>query len=137
MKEYLIKPVTTGFFSGSLSEIKMQDFLNKHGASGWKFVKSIHETKRVLGLFKREAHFVIFERSLDSSSTDDQLLAEITNQTAAITRTYTVLEEILRHSAQTNHQLQRTNQLLEWIGQDVIPQAATAPQQQAASEGQS
>ena len=66
MKQYLIKPVTTGFFSGSLSERKLQDFLNQHGSQGWRFVRSIHETQKVLGLFSREAHFVIFER--DSSA---------------------------------------------------------------------
>jgi len=63
MKHYLVKPVTTGFFSGSLSEKKLQDFLNQYGSQGWRFVKSIHETKKVWGLFSREAHFVIFERS--------------------------------------------------------------------------
>lgn len=62
MKQYLIKPVTTGFFSGSLSEKKLQDFLNQHGTQGWKFVKSIHEKEKVLLFFSREAHFVIFER---------------------------------------------------------------------------
>ena len=31
---------------------------------GWKFVKSIHETKKILGIFSREAHFVIYEREL-------------------------------------------------------------------------
>jgi len=69
MREYLIKPVTTGFFSGTLSEKKLQDFLNQHGANGWKFVKSIHETKKILGIFSREAHFVIFER--DNSQTNE------------------------------------------------------------------
>jgi len=82
MKQYLVKAVTTGFFTGNLSESKLQNFLNQHGAMGWKFVKSIHETRKVLGIFSREAHFVIFERD-DSpppafdSTTTDLLLAQI------------------------------------------------------------
>ncbi len=62
MKEYIVKPVTTGFFSGSLSEKKLQDFLNQHAGQGWRFVKSVHESKKVFGIFSREAHFVVFER---------------------------------------------------------------------------
>jgi hypothetical protein len=82
MKQYIIKPVTTGFFSGSLSETKLQDFLNQHGAKGWKFIKSIHETKKVLGIFSREAHFVIFERDdsppalPDNGTSDTNLLLQ-------------------------------------------------------------
>lgn len=62
VKEYLIKPVTTGLFTGNLSERKLQDFLNQHAKQGWKFVRSIQETKKVWGIFAREAHFVVFER---------------------------------------------------------------------------
>ncbi|RFC47315.1 MAG: protein of unknown function DUF4177 [Verrucomicrobia bacterium] len=68
MKQYLVKPVTTGFFSGSLSERKLQDFLNEHGFQGWRFVRSIHETKKVWGLFTREAHFVVFEKDIGSQA---------------------------------------------------------------------
>jgi hypothetical protein len=64
MKEYLVSPVTTGFFSGALDPQKFQDFLNKHGRQGWRFVRSIHETKKVFLIFSREAHFVIFERDI-------------------------------------------------------------------------
>lgn len=64
MKQYIVRPVTTGFFSGALNELKLEAFLNGHAAQGWKFVKSIHETKKILGIFSREAHFVIFERDV-------------------------------------------------------------------------
>lgn len=64
MKQYIVRPVTTGFFSGTLNELKLEAFLNEHAAQGWKFVKSIHETKSILGIFAREAHFVIFERDV-------------------------------------------------------------------------
>lgn len=82
MKQYIIKPVTTGFFSGSLSETKLQDFLNHYGAHGGKFIRSIHEKKKVLGIFSREAHFVIFERDdsqpalIDNGSHDTNLLLQ-------------------------------------------------------------
>jgi hypothetical protein len=70
MKEYLVVPLTTGFFSHSLDETKLQKFLNKHAQQGWRFVRSIHETKRVYGgLFSREAHFVIFERDTMDDAT--------------------------------------------------------------------
>jgi len=69
MKEYLVEPVTTGFFSGSLSERKLQDFLNSKARHGWRFVRSVHESKKVMGIFSREAHFVVFER--DESVAED------------------------------------------------------------------
>ena len=60
--QYLVYPLTTGIFSGTLDHRKLQDALNKHAASGWEFDKSIQETKKVLGIFSREAHFLIFRR---------------------------------------------------------------------------
>jgi hypothetical protein len=69
MKEYLVEPVTTGFFSGSLSQRKLQDFLNSKARHGWRFVRSVHESKKVMGIFTREAHFVVFER--DQSVAED------------------------------------------------------------------
>jgi hypothetical protein len=79
MKQYIVRPVTTGFFSGSLSESKLQDFLNEHGAKGWKFLKSIHETRKIFGIFSREAHFVIFERDdsqSDNTTSDTNLILQ-------------------------------------------------------------
>ena len=95
MKQYMIKPITTGLFSGSLSEKKLEDFLNQHGAKGWKFVRSIHETKKVLFLFAREAHFVIFERDTSSDqpiANTTQMLSESSNSDTDI-----LLREILLH----------------------------------------
>ncbi len=64
MKEYLVSPVTTGYLSGALDPRKLQDLLNAHGRQGWKFVRSIHETKKSFLFFGRDAHFVVFERDV-------------------------------------------------------------------------
>jgi hypothetical protein len=84
MKQYLITPVSTGFFTGTLSTARLQECLNHHGALGWKFIRSIHESKKVFGIFSREAHFVIFERddsqpspSLASLETTNRLLQQL------------------------------------------------------------
>lgn len=65
MKEYLVVPFNTGFFSGAFHPVKFQDLLNAHGRMGWSFSKSIHEQRRILFFFSREAHFVIFSRDID------------------------------------------------------------------------
>ena len=64
MKQYIVEPVTTGFFSGALDPKKLQNALNQRGAQGWKFVRSIHETKKIFGIFSREAHFAIYEAEI-------------------------------------------------------------------------
>jgi len=61
-RQYIVHTHTTGFFTGTLSAKKLQDILNRYGADGWRFVRSIHEEKKCLSLFGREAHFLIFER---------------------------------------------------------------------------
>ncbi len=61
-KQYLIVPFFTGCFGGGLDENKLQETLNQHGAQGWKFARSIHETKKVALIFQRETHFLVFER---------------------------------------------------------------------------
>jgi hypothetical protein len=62
MKEYCVETYTTSFFSGTLKPDVLQARMNIKAAEGWKFVRSIQEHKRVLLLFSREAHFLIFER---------------------------------------------------------------------------
>lgn len=62
MKEYIVVQNDTGFFSGSLDPARLQNQLNKHAAQGWRFVRSIHETRRVFFIFSRECHFLVFER---------------------------------------------------------------------------
>ena len=54
----------TGFFTGNLSGERLQKALNTMGRDGWRFVRSIRETRRSLGLFRREAHFLVFERDM-------------------------------------------------------------------------
>jgi hypothetical protein len=61
-REYIVHTHTTGFFTGALSGKKLQDVLNRYGAEGWRLVRTIHEEKKWLILFGREAHFLIFER---------------------------------------------------------------------------
>ena len=62
MKEYSVELCTTGFFSGTLNKKVLEAQINLKAAEGWRFVRAIHERKRVLGIFSREAHFLIFER---------------------------------------------------------------------------
>ena len=62
MKQYVVVPFLTGCMSGNLDPDKLASTLNQHGQQSWRLVRTIHETKRVLGIFAREAHFLIFER---------------------------------------------------------------------------
>lgn len=66
---YLVETLDTGMFSGALSARKLEEHLNRKGREGWKLVRTIHETRKVLGLFSREAHFLVFERDGASAST--------------------------------------------------------------------
>lgn len=61
---YKVVVLTTGCFSGTLDPNRLQKALNDGAKGGWKFSKSIHEQKRILLLFSREAYFLIFERDL-------------------------------------------------------------------------
>jgi hypothetical protein len=65
MKEYLVEPLTTGFFSGTLNKDRLEANLNLKAVEGWRFVRAIHERTRVFGLFSREAHFLVFEREVE------------------------------------------------------------------------
>ena len=60
--QYKVIVLTTGCFSGTLDPRILQDTLNVEAQGGWKFSKSIHEEKKILGIFSREAHFLIFEK---------------------------------------------------------------------------
>lgn len=62
MYEYQVKPLNTSLFGGSLDPKKLENALNEEAGSEWEFVRSIHETKKVLGVFKREAHFLVYKR---------------------------------------------------------------------------
>lgn len=63
MFEYKIAPLTTSLFGGSLDPKKLESALNEHSSDNWEFIKSIQETKKVLFLFKREAHFLVLKRA--------------------------------------------------------------------------
>lgn len=59
---YKVVVLTTGCFSGTLDPNKLQQTLNSEAKGGWRFTRSIHEQKKIFGLFSREAHFLVFER---------------------------------------------------------------------------
>lgn len=60
--QYKVTILTTGCFTRTLDPMKLQQVLNQEAKGGWRFAKSIHEEKKVLGIFSREAHFLIFEK---------------------------------------------------------------------------
>lgn len=60
MREYLVVPFLTGCFSGSLDHKKLTQALNQYAQQGWRFVRTIHESKG--SFIKRESHFLVFER---------------------------------------------------------------------------
>lgn len=61
-ENYKIHAFNTGFFSGTLNPGKMAQVLNQHDQEGWELDRTIHEPSRVLLLFRRETHFMIFNR---------------------------------------------------------------------------
>ena len=61
-KEYKVVQVLTNFLSKTLNGSSLENTLNEEARNGYKFVKSIVEKTRFLGIFGREAHFLIFER---------------------------------------------------------------------------
>lgn len=65
MTEYKVHPLTTGCMSGALDPKKLEGILNDYSQNGWQFVRSIHETVKVMGLFNREAHFLVFKRDTE------------------------------------------------------------------------
>ena len=62
MTTYKVHTLTTRAFSGTLDPKKLEAALNTHALEGWKFTRSIHETKRVWLIFSREVHFLVFEK---------------------------------------------------------------------------
>ncbi|WP_043588958.1 DUF4177 domain-containing protein [Geminisphaera colitermitum] len=66
MKEYAVSELTTGFFTGNLSQSKLQRKLDDAAKAGFKLARTIHETRRSMLLFRREVHYMIFERDTDT-----------------------------------------------------------------------
>jgi hypothetical protein len=64
MKQYQVIPFFTGCMSGSLNEGKLTNALNQQAQQGWRLVRTIHETKQVYLFWKRETHFLVFEKDL-------------------------------------------------------------------------
>ena len=59
---YKIHSFHTVFFSGTVNPQKLEAILNKYDSDGWDLARTIHETSRILLLFCRETHFLIFKR---------------------------------------------------------------------------
>ncbi|MDR9367239.1 MAG: DUF4177 domain-containing protein [Balneolaceae bacterium] len=62
MRQYKVVPFSTGCISGNLDPQKLEQTINQFSSQGWKFERSIHETKTVAIIFRREAHFLIFSK---------------------------------------------------------------------------
>ena len=61
VKHYIVHPLKTGFFSGTLNGKTLEQVLNSYAQQGLRFVRSIHENQRSFLFFKREVHFLVFE----------------------------------------------------------------------------
>lgn len=60
--KYKVVPLDTGVFTGALDAEKLSAELNKWANKGWRLKRTIHEERKVLGIFKRESHFLVLER---------------------------------------------------------------------------
>lgn len=65
MKQYLAVEFTTGFFTGNISAARLQKILNKYSIDGWTLRTTIQETRRMLLIFRREVHVLIFEKPVE------------------------------------------------------------------------
>lgn len=70
MKLYKTHQFTTGFFTGNINAVKLAKVLNEAGGEGWTLRSHIHETRRMMLLFRREIHILIFERDLPDEFLD-------------------------------------------------------------------
>lgn len=55
--------IKTRFWSGTLSERRLAETLNKRTANGWRFTFSITAERRILLIFKRASYYLIFEHA--------------------------------------------------------------------------
>lgn len=63
MHTYKVEYFRTRFFSGTLDASHLEKTLNRLGAEGWVLERTIAERKRVLVLFSREVHILIFRHA--------------------------------------------------------------------------
>gem|GEM_PF-3751474 len=75
----------TGCLSGSMNPAKLTQAINQQAGAGWRLRTTIKEEKRWLILFKREAHFLIFERDVNSAASGNADSTTRTPETAAAT----------------------------------------------------
>jgi uncharacterized protein DUF4177 len=60
---YAVDVLSTRFLSRTLPRERLEKALNDRAAQGWKFTRSITESRRKFLIFRRDAHFLIFERA--------------------------------------------------------------------------
>jgi hypothetical protein len=58
--KYHVEMFRTRIFSGTIDADRLQKTLNRLGQEGWVLERTIAERKRVLLLFSREVHILIF-----------------------------------------------------------------------------
>lgn len=61
--KYEVEQVKKRLFSGTLDAKRLQETLNTRAAQGWTFQRQITDSTRVMLIFKREVHFLVFQRS--------------------------------------------------------------------------
>lgn len=72
---YHVEYFKTRFFSGTVDAERLKKTLNRLGQEGWILERTIHERKRVLLLFSREVHILIFRHC--GPQTEAELLRQL------------------------------------------------------------
>lgn len=61
--QYEVEVIKERFWSGTLDHKRLSGILNDRASNGWDYRHSITANRRVLLLFKRDAHFLIFAKA--------------------------------------------------------------------------
>jgi len=59
---YEVETISPRFWTGTLSQKRLQEVLNGRASSGAKLAWTITDARRKWLFFKRDTHFLIFER---------------------------------------------------------------------------
>lgn len=60
---YEVEAFKERLFSSTLNPQKLAEVLNRRADAGWQLARHITSTSRMWLIFKREVHFLIFERA--------------------------------------------------------------------------
>lgn len=60
---YEVEVIKERFWSGTLDHKRLAEILNDRAGNGWQYQHAITASRRVLLLFKRDAHFLIFAQT--------------------------------------------------------------------------